>query len=274
MNKNFTPNANGALQEKLMQLLKKTQVVRAKHNNTNNPLVNGVDGVDFINVDDKAKTALGVLLSPNNNYHFSNTRMGGFMSICGVYWYLINPDHPEVIRKMGDATIRNSSKDVKVHYPENLEAILLFSIYNRVSQMKVLKEALIQNELPLAMFYVDSNTGRRKQSNFGKMILPLIQEVSACLKEKRKPDYVRFMDHPEADMWASVASIMPPKPISKPKPVPVVTQMEEVNEDIDQTTVLTTSGLPDWKALEEQVEQEESALIDNIDVVVAEVIPG
>lgn len=202
MNKNFTPNANGALQEKLIQLLGKSKCTNNQKPNTRTrknvfALKNlneiGDDGVDHINISDCGVTPLGQLLSFSNNLRFTSKVLGPFMNINALWNYVTIKDCPKSIRNMNSTEVRHLLKESKTQYVDNLPGIINTAMYERINQWPDIKQAIIESELPFDLYYykkdVPTDEKVRCRSTVANWVVKGLEDIRFALKNNCEPTF-------------------------------------------------------------------------------------
>jgi len=204
----YTPNANGALQDKLRALLGKTNAVKvAIVNNRNATGYSGADGEDHLNIGTTGLTALGKLLAPNSNYPFNVNRIGKFNSLTAVHAYVIAAEHPEVYHTLDDRAIREDMRDRETMVIRNIQAILLDAMYQKVCQVNVLRDALRDNDLPYTMYYVNKQNGHIHTDRLASIMIPVMNELTSAIKADRRPDVKSFIVTDEKDAYCELKDL-------------------------------------------------------------------
>lgn len=265
MNKHFTPNANGALQEKLIALLGKSQTVKketktVKENKSKlTPIYKlGVDGVDHINVYGDGATVLGQLLSFDNNLRFSNSHLGPFNNIVGLMRYITVENCPESVRSSKDTWVRHLTKGLTHKTIANLHAIVMDSVYQRIAGYPILKEAVVESTLPFEMYYemtVENGTVVKRRPGIAEWVIEGLEEIRAKLKTKSKPNFKTLMSKPDVKLYEGIDKYVRPR-----KPTVETKYLEEaVNNSL--TVSVTDENAMQIEHGKKMLEIEENAVV-------------
>lgn len=121
------------------------------------------DGVTHINVYSMGKTELGKLLSNFAHTPFKLDKLGEFASVEGFwYWYFSNSGNNDLRKLHGTQAKFLGQRLMEGKTPEILEIdeqVIIAAIYTKLNQNPYIVEMLIQNDLPLAHYYVNSENG-------------------------------------------------------------------------------------------------------------------
>lgn len=127
------------------------------------------DGEDHICIERKAATELGrYLCMDNGDFPFTSRYFGKFNCLEGFWLYVTCPNfgRREHLRTVSGTAMQGIRRDamatmVKVN---NLRAIMMQAMYDRIVQNEKLRELFINNTLPFDMYHIDFDTGRRMRA--------------------------------------------------------------------------------------------------------------
>lgn len=163
------------------------------------------DGEDHICIERKARTELGrYLCMDNGDFPFTSRYFGRFNSLEGFWLYVTCPDfgRREHLRTVSGVALQNIRRDamtvmVKIN---NLRAIMMQAMYDRIVQNESLRALFIENKLPFDMYRVDEETGRRMRApHMMHMVYVGYHNLLECLKEGGDVDSAIFHARNEKD---------------------------------------------------------------------------
>lgn len=250
MDKNFTPNANGALQAKLIELLGKSKVHVRKHKDKSGISRNkfklsdlngiGLDGENHINISDCGVTPLGQLLAFSNNLRFTSQHLGPFMNINALWRYITIDDCPETIRNMHNFEVRRLAKEAKTHNVSNLPAIIMTAVYERIKQWPDICQAVVESDLPFDLYYYPAvEEGKekvRQRLSISSWVIEGIEEIRDALKEEREPCFKSIMTKQNSPLYGDL-----PKYVAKKKNKHNKNKAKEVQAAVDGALVIAST---------------------------------
>jgi hypothetical protein len=148
----------------------------------------GEEGVDHINISIKSSTELGRFLSNRFKTPFTHPEFGDFQSVEGLWCFLSyeipNPATEERVRRLQfnnttkfvNALVKKKTEGFKTHIYETI----LSKIYTNAEMSKV----LMDNKLPLLMYYTDAE-GVRVNINHGDWLIPMFVKIRSQLESVR-----------------------------------------------------------------------------------------
>ncbi|WKV20404.1 hypothetical protein 16Q_011c [Pseudomonas phage 16Q] len=143
------------------------------------------DGVDHINVYSKGKTELGRLLTNFADTPFRHPVYGVFRTVEGLwYWLKTGMQHENLRDVLGwEAKMLGKSWDsVEI---EDFDTKIKTAIRAKLIQHPHILRMLIDNELPLAHYYVMQ--GRIKQAGYEWINEYYMEVRNACLLKQYRP---------------------------------------------------------------------------------------
>lgn len=121
------------------------------------------DGVTHINVYSRGKTELGRLLSNFAHTPFTLDKFRDFASVEGFwYWYFSDSGNNDLRKLHGFQAKILGQRLMKGKIPDILEIdkqVIICAIHSKLDQNPYIVEMLVQNDLPLAHYYVNSENG-------------------------------------------------------------------------------------------------------------------
>lgn len=116
------------------------------------------EGVDHINISFNSTSELGRFLSTRSRTPFTHPVYGEFQSVEGLWQYLTresDQETTETIRNFyGNRNTRHMSKLVKRNV-DNFKDIIFEVMVNKIYTNTDIAKMLVENELPLLMYYID-----------------------------------------------------------------------------------------------------------------------
>lgn len=196
MNKHKNSNSIGAqLQSKGVNL--STQ----NHNNDStrkSPRRNSnqhiVDGFDHINVEVSGETDLGRFMAFDAEYQFTIPKYGSFSSIRALWTYLSTMGHPENLRHMNVARLREfahhrDENGMKFEHPE-LQYICAYVLADKLNQPKVRQAILEAGDISYRSYYkVGDNYRSHSQSWWW---IDVCVTLTTDIREGVQPDARQF----------------------------------------------------------------------------------
>ena len=121
------------------------------------------DGITHINVYSRGKTELGKLLSNFSHTPFKLDKFGEFASVEAFwYWYFSDTSNNDIRKLHGTQAKFLGQRLMEGKKPEILEIdeqVIIAAIYAKLEQNPYIVEMLVQNDLPLTHYYVNSENG-------------------------------------------------------------------------------------------------------------------
>lgn len=148
-------------------------------------VVEGQDGVDFINISLKAKTPLGRILDIDANLPFVYPTLGTFTSVGGLWMFITDESPNDEYRYVHgqDARrtrymIRNSRRHV-----QGERIVVADATWVKVNASKELKEDLINCDLPFKSFQPSSQSAIPQHSPIAHWYIPVLDRIVDTLRE-------------------------------------------------------------------------------------------
>lgn len=191
------------------------------------------DGVDHINIWEKANTELGRFLAHGSNNDFNHSQLGRFNNMEALWHYVQSAERDDRIRNMRGRYLKNFSKQLTPMRVSNFKAIIMDSNYQRIQQYRPMVELMIATDLPFDCYYINNDSKLRIRPVFFKWLILGFEEIRHAIKENRAPNFTEFMDNPAIGIYDSVLQAVGTKekksPIPPSKPTvtgPVLTDAE------------------------------------------------
>lgn len=158
-----------------------------------------VDGVNHINIWERASTELGLALSHKIDIKFDHPDFGRFKSVEGFWHWLRDKNHDDRHRQShGMSAKRMAQNSEVIPFVPNFKFNIMMANWVKVKSYPYLVEAMIDSELPFEMYFENRNrdSGKtlyvRPASAF--WLVPGFEEIRAALKEGREPNFDHMRD--------------------------------------------------------------------------------
>lgn len=158
------------------------------------------DGVDHINIGHAAKTEIGKALNHSSMITLNHSKFGKFSSIQSFWHYIQSEERDDRIRTLTGQMLMKFIKNLTTTRVVNFRAIILDANYQRIIQHDRFLNDLKESELPLDCYFVNES-GVRIRPPYFKWLNIGLEEIRLALKEDREPDFKRFMDRPDVDIY-------------------------------------------------------------------------
>lgn len=166
------------------------------------------DGVDHININSNGVTNIGRFLSHDNNYGFVHPKLGRFASSRSFWLWLKSKERDDRLRTKVGAAAYNIFKNCSYRNVPNSRAIMLESDYQKLLQYPAAVDELISNDLPLDNYFFDRDSELkipRRPSNYYWLVEGW-EEIRRAIKEKREPDFTKWLDVKDSGIYDYVFS--------------------------------------------------------------------
>lgn len=159
-----------------------------------------LDNVNHINIDSRAKTELGQMLTHLCESKFIHPEYGPFQSMEGFWAYIRNGGTGNQYRTMHGMTARRASQKVKSRKIANFYEIMLEANYEKIVQNQSgLAELLMKSTLPFEHYFIygprDAKIaapGHLVRPPVEEMMVKMMTEIRDMMKAGKrpaKPDY-------------------------------------------------------------------------------------
>ena len=170
------------------------------------------DGEDHVCIERKARTELGrALCLDNGDYPFTSRYFGRFSSIEGFWLYVTCPNfnRREHLRTVHGASLQGIRREALAtsNKVNNIRAIVMQAMYDRIVQNEKLRTLFIDNTLPFDMYHIDNETGRRMRApHMTHMAYVCYHLLFQCLSEGGDVDSAiqNARNDKEGDMYANL----------------------------------------------------------------------
>lgn len=150
----------------------------------------GIDGVDHINIWEKASTQLGIALSHMADLPFTHETYGKFRSVEGFWHYIRSVTRDDRTRMMAGYKAKKFGDSLESKRVEDFKAIIMDANWQKIRQYEPLVEELKKSTLPFDVYYLfnnDVDVRIRPASAF--WLIEGFNEIRKCLKENTKPNF-------------------------------------------------------------------------------------
>ena len=151
------------------------------------PMTRGEDGVDHINIGDKAATQLGRLLSLTKQRVIQHPQLGNFMSVQSVWSYVRSVEQDDRTRSLHGKKLLNFSQRMQSRRVSNFNAIIAAIYISVIENDAEFKRLLIENTLPFDYYDVVSEEGLRVRKKFEHWFTPTIEAIAKAYKDGSDP---------------------------------------------------------------------------------------
>ena len=155
----------------------------------------GTDGVNHINIWEKASTDLGVALSHMSDLPFTHETYGKFRSIEGFWHYIRSVSRDDRTRMMAGYKAKKFGDGLQSQRVDDFKAIIMDANYQKIKQYPPLIDELRKSTLAFDFYYLynnDVNIRIRPASAF--WLIDGFEEVRKAIKENREPDFTFLKD--------------------------------------------------------------------------------
>lgn len=155
----------------------------------------GIDGINHINIWEKASTELGIALSHMSDLPFTHATYGKFRSIEGFWHYIRSVSRDDRTRMMAGYKAKKFGDSLQSHRIDDFRAVIMDANWQKVTQYSPLVEEIKKSELPFDVYYLfkdDVKVRIRPASAF--WLIEGFEEIRKALKENRKPNFNSLKD--------------------------------------------------------------------------------
>ena len=155
--------------------------------------VEGVDGVDHINIHNNAETELGKFLDMNSYSPFVHPDAGKFHSVGGMWHYIQTRPVMEEFRILAGARVRAQAKKMKEDARDNPNAprhtpvkgfrtIIADALWYKVTQNANAVKMMAETSLPFEHYFTQGDLGIRQYPSEGYWICAAYEEIRRVIK--------------------------------------------------------------------------------------------
>lgn len=195
--------------------------------------IDGVDGVDHINIHNDAVTELGRLLDMNAKTPFTHPELGSFHCVGGLWHYIKTRPMVEEYRILHGAQLRYKVSQMKRESMSNPEApqpvsvngfktIVADAMWHKVTQDEKLVNLMAQSTLPFEHYFNQGALNLRQYPSEGFWIVAAYEKIREAIKHRLDSgDSTTYPDFTGLDSMRNPrAGIEKPhyKPQQKPSP--------------------------------------------------------
>lgn len=149
----------------------------------------GNDGVNHINMAYNSETELGRFLSTRYRMPFTHPDYGDFNSIEGLWVYLSNLMDKETevsVRLLYGGRLKNIGSKLERKKTAGFKTIISETIYQKIMANEEMRDALINNRLPLQLYYVGKEN-KRTVPAFSKWYIRAIYIIRKAIIDDKAP---------------------------------------------------------------------------------------
>lgn len=198
MNQNSTNSSFGTLGEKLGQIkgLMKDKSFKTEDKSTLPPVEQiGVDGVNHINIWERASTDLGVALSHMADLPFTHETYGKFRSIEGFWHYIRSISRDDRTRMMAGYKAKKFGDTLESQRVDDFKAIIMDANWQKVKQYPPIIEEIKNSTLPFDYYYIFNNEENvRIRPASAYWLLEGFNVIRQAIKEDSIPDFSFLKD--------------------------------------------------------------------------------
>lgn len=139
--------------------------------------------------------SVGKMLAPYAEYPFTHPYFGPFKTIEGFWHFLRGGCVDDKFRSLkGDRAKRRMKKGtlagtyVKVKAPADINRIMLLAHYEKISQNRVIKQALIDSTLPFDQYFVFGPGQVIIRPGDTEVLVDILEELRTMFKQGIKPE--------------------------------------------------------------------------------------
>jgi hypothetical protein len=150
------------------------------------------DGVDYINIDAKAKTLLGRKLASFSNAHFKHPYYGLFRSIVGYQNWLVTGKKVDALRHLYGAPALHVAKQhprIPIEGRHILVEDLQVGHWLKVITNQNIKKELARSHLPFESFYLYGPMNMACSDTNRDITIATMAEIRRCLQHELVPDF-------------------------------------------------------------------------------------
>lgn len=157
--------------------------------------IEGVDGVDHINIHNNAATELGKFLDMNSYSPFVHPDAGNFQSVGGLWHYIQTRPLMEEYRILSGARVRAMAKKMKDEARDNPDAprhtpikgfrtIISDAMWHKVTQNASVLRMMAESTLPFEHYFCQGDLGIRQYPSEGYWIRAAYEEIRRVIKHR------------------------------------------------------------------------------------------
>lgn len=157
--------------------------------------MDGVDGVDHINIHNNAATELGKFLDMNSYSPFVHPDAGNFQSVGGLWHYIQTRPVMEEFRILSGARVRAQAKKMKEDAKANPNAprhvsikgfrtIIADAMWHKVTQNANAVRMMAESTLPFEHYFSQGDLGIRQYPSEGYWICAAYEEIRRVIKHR------------------------------------------------------------------------------------------
>jgi hypothetical protein len=132
------------------------------HETTDNPIVLK-DGIEHINIDMRARTELGRMLSSLYYAPFNHPLFGPFNSMEAFMAWIRSVNPSNSIRELSGMEARWANKAAKGPFLEDFDAIVEEANFYKISQNSEMRRLMLESTLPFDHYYIYQTTNKETE---------------------------------------------------------------------------------------------------------------
>lgn len=174
--------------------------------------IDGVDGVDHINIHNDAVTKLGRLLDMNAKTSFVHPELGTFTCVGGMWHYIKTRPMVEELRVLHGAALRHKVSQMKKDALEDQYApqsvgvpgfkiIMADAMWHKVTQNAEVVQLMTESTLPFEHYFTQGALNLRQYPSEGFWTVAAFEEIRRVIKHRMEtgdndaqPDFSKLED--------------------------------------------------------------------------------
>lgn len=174
--------------------------------------IDGVDGVDHINIHNDGITKLGRLLDMNAKTPFVHPELGMFQCVGGMWHYIKTRPMVEEYRVLHGAQLRYKANQVKKESMDNYDApqslnipgfktIMADAMWHKVTQNNEIVQLMAESTLPFEHYFTQGALNIRQYPSEGYWTAAAFEEIRRVIKHRletgdndAQPDFSKLED--------------------------------------------------------------------------------
>lgn len=163
------------------------------------------DGVDHVNIWERAETDLGRALSMDSAIGLEHHIFGRFSTMEGFWHYIRSEERDDRLRSMSGANLKAFKNKLSPVRITNFKAVIMDSMYQRICQCGPLLQEFKNSVLPFDLYWVANATGLRCRPAYFGWFIAGLEEIREAFKADRVPRFRFLMDRPNTRIYQFAA---------------------------------------------------------------------
>jgi hypothetical protein len=158
------------------------------------------DGVDHLNINKSAKTAVGRMLSHNHPFVFTHSVLGRFDSIESLWYYVQSEERDHRVRTLRGRALKDHARSLTNVRVTNFRAIILDSNWQKIRQHRNLVSLIRASDLPFDCYHPNGH-GALVRPIYTEWLLAGLNEIRSALQDHRTPMFDFLLDVPDSGIY-------------------------------------------------------------------------